>query len=112
MKKSIFLSFMLSIILEGCMMLGMGGMGGMSHNHDHGAMNPEKQSADSNIVRTGAIDLISIDKNNDGKVFQDQMDWNVISDAPGNCPLCKMTLKEVTLETAKKNLLDHNSKTK
>lgn len=59
---------------------------------------------DSTIIHKGEIDLKTIDKNGDGKVFQDQMDWNVISDKPGKCPLCKMTLKEVTLDEAKKNL--------
>jgi membrane fusion protein, copper/silver efflux system len=32
------------------------------------------------------------------------MDWNVISDKPGKCPLCGMTLKEVTIKEAKANL--------
>jgi Cu(I)/Ag(I) efflux system membrane fusion protein/cobalt-zinc-cadmium efflux system membrane fusion protein len=59
------------------------------------------------IVREGVIDLKAIDENNDGKVFQDQMDWNVISDNPGKCPLCGMTLKEVTLEKAKENLINN-----
>jgi Cu(I)/Ag(I) efflux system membrane fusion protein/cobalt-zinc-cadmium efflux system membrane fusion protein len=58
------------------------------------------------------IDLTAIDKNKDGKVYQDQMDWNVISDKPGKCPLCKMKLKEVTLEEAKKNLKENDFKVK
>src|ERR1035437_5555807 len=64
------------------------------------------------IVRKGVINLKAIDKNKDGKVFQDQMDWNVISDKPGECPLCGMTLKEVTLKEAKKTLLKHGFKVK
>ncbi len=67
---------------------------------------------DSSAIRKGVIDLKAIDKNKDGKVFQDQMDWNVISDKPGECPLCGMKLKEVTLEKAKENLLKHNFKVK
>ena len=59
----------------------------------------------NSVVREGVIDLVSIDENNDGKVFQDQMDWNVISDKPGSCSLCGMKLKEVTLKKAKENLL-------
>jgi len=58
----------------------------------------------NSIVREGVIDLQAIDENGDGKVFQDVMDWNVISDKAGYCPLCEMQLKEVSLETAKKNL--------
>jgi len=64
------------------------------------------------IVREGEIDLKAIDKNKDGKVFQDPMDWNVISDSPGECPQCGMTLKEVSLDKAKENLLKHDYKVK
>jgi hypothetical protein len=68
--------------------------------------------ADTSSIRKGVIDLKAIDKNGDGKVFQDQMDWNVISDTPGRCPICKMTLGEVSLDVAKKNLLDAGYKVK
>lgn len=63
-------------------------------------------------VREGEIDLQAIDKNKDGKVFQDMMDWNVIADEAGECPLCGMNLKEVTLEKAKETLIKHNYKVK
>ncbi|KUO58553.1 hypothetical protein APF79_07015 [bacterium BRH_c32] len=68
--------------------------------------------ADSSVIRKGVIDLKAIDKNKDGKVFQDQMDWNVISDTPGRCPICKMPLSEVTLERARQNLKDAGLKVK
>ena len=64
------------------------------------------------IVRKGVIDVESIDKNKDGKVYQDMMDWNVISDVPGECPLCGMTLKEVSINEAKTNLEEHGFKFK
>ena len=64
------------------------------------------------IVREGEIDLKAIDKNGDGKVYQDMMDWNVISDEPGTCPICEMTLKEVSLEKAKEYLLKFGYKVK
>ena len=64
------------------------------------------------IIRKGNIDLKKIDMNKDGKVFQDQMHWNVISDKSGQCPLCKMTLKEVTLKEAKENLKKNGFKVK
>ena len=67
----------------------------------------EEVKNNSSIVREGVIDVESIDKNKDGKVYQDMMDWNVISDEPGKCPLCGMTLKEVTIDEAKKNLADN-----
>ncbi|MEJ5352053.1 MAG: efflux RND transporter periplasmic adaptor subunit [Melioribacteraceae bacterium] len=62
---------------------------------------------DSSIIRKGVIDLKSIDKNKDGKLYQDIMDWNVISDKPGKCPICGMTLKEFTIEEVKANLEKH-----
>jgi hypothetical protein len=66
----------------------------------------------SPLIRTGVIDLKAIDKNKDGKVFQDVMDWNVISDEPGRCPICNMELQEVTLDEAKKNLIENEFKVK
>ena len=69
-------------------------------------------AATESIVREGVIDLQAIDKNNDGKLFQDQMDWNVISDNPGKCPLCNMTLAELPIAQVKKNLEDNGFKVK
>jgi membrane fusion protein, copper/silver efflux system len=74
-------------------------------------MDTSKTVKDS-IVREGIIDLKTIDKNKDGKVFQDMMDYNVISDEPGTCPLCGMTLKEVSLKKAKETLLKSGFKVK
>ncbi|MGE5432948.1 MAG: hypothetical protein ACM3QX_17845 [Syntrophomonadaceae bacterium] len=56
------------------------------------------------IVREGEIDLKAIDENKDGKVFECQMDYNVISDLKGTCPKCGMNLDEVSLDKAKSNL--------
>ncbi len=67
---------------------------------------------ESPIIRKGIIDLNSIDKNKDGKLFQDLMDWNVISDDPGECPLCGMTLKELPIEKVRENLIKHGFKVK
>ena len=66
----------------------------------------------TSIIREGVIDLKVIDMNKDGKVFQDQMCWNIISDEAGKCPQCGMTLKEVSLEKAKENLLKNDFKVK
>ena len=92
-------------------------MGHKNMNHDmmnHNMTDSTKtDNMDMNsIVREGTIDLGKIDKNGDGKVFQDMMDWNVISDEAGKCPLCGMTLKEVTIEKAKENLVKNNFKVK
>jgi rubrerythrin len=82
-----------------------------STHKDHHQMKSEK-SDESSIVREGEINLAAIDKNKDGKVFQDQMCWNVISDNPGECPQCGMILKEVSLDKAKENLEKNGYKVK
>jgi Cu(I)/Ag(I) efflux system membrane fusion protein/cobalt-zinc-cadmium efflux system membrane fusion protein len=92
--------------------ISIAGCGDDHKGHDHGDMNQQETKVDSSIIRTGEIDLLSLDVNKDGKVYQDPMDWNVISDEPGKCPLCKMELKEVSLEKAKENLIKHNFKVK
>lgn len=80
--------------------------GEVKKNEDKG-MKMEEHNHSSSIIHEGVIDVESIDKNKDGKVFQDMMDWNVISDAPGKCPLCGMKLKEVSINEAKSNLEKH-----
>ncbi len=77
----------------------------------HHEMKSESK-VESSIVHEGEIDLAAIDMNKDGKVYQDQMCWNVISDEAGECPQCGMTLKEVSLDKAKENLLKHDYKVK
>jgi membrane fusion protein, copper/silver efflux system len=86
---------------------------GQDHkNSDHQSMNMDKKQIDSTIIHIRVIDLQSIDQNKDGMVYQDPMDWNVISDEAGRCPICKMKLKEVTLEEAKMNLINNGFKIK
>lgn len=115
--------FGLFIILFGLLTISVYSQG---HNHSHSndknahnkngmteKMGNKKESVDKNpLIRKGVIDLKSIDKNKDGKVYQDQMDWNVISDEPGKCPICKMELKQVTLKKAKENLTKNGFKVK
>ncbi|MBZ0180044.1 MAG: hypothetical protein K8F36_12200 [Melioribacteraceae bacterium] len=87
-------------------------MNHMKHNSmkmNHSMMDSTKQNS---IVREEPIDLKAIDENGDGKVFQDMMDWNVISDKAGECPLCGMKLKEVSLNEAKVNLISNGFEVK
>lgn len=65
----------------------------------------ERPDSMNSLVREEPIDVESVDANNDGKVFQDHMDWNVISDEPSDCPLCGMVLMEVSVDEAKVNLV-------
>jgi len=50
------------------------------------------------------IDVLSLDKNKNGKVFQCPMDWAEISDKAGRCNVCGMSLKEYSVNEAKENL--------
>ena len=61
----------------------------------------------SELIRTGVIDVKAIDKDGNGKLYQDVMDWNVISDKPGTCPICGMKLREFSIAQVKQNLKDH-----
>ena len=101
----------ISVILSSCMMLGMGTMGGMGGGMSHGN-NQSNNMSDTAIVRKGVIDVNSIDLNKDGYVYQCTMNWNVISDEAGNCPLCGTTLKKITNEEAIRNLREHNFEVK
>jgi len=76
----------------------------MDSTHSSHHQMQSNQTEEVSIIREGEIDLVAIDVNGDGMVYQDQMCWNVISDEPGKCPQCGMTLKEVSLEKAKENL--------
>ena len=66
--------------------------------------NAAVESAQSDLVRTGEIDIDAIDKNGDGKVYECPMDWNVISDEAGDCPVCGMKLREYSFVGVKSNL--------
>jgi rubrerythrin len=72
---------------------------------------PKVEKVES-IVREGKINFKKIDKNKDGKVYQCEMDKNVISDVPGKCPICGMTLKEFTIKEAKANMKGFKAKPK
>jgi len=58
-------------------------------------------------VRTQPVDVTALDLNQDGYVYQDPMDWNVIADEEGKCPQCGMFLVKVTIDEAIKNLKDN-----
>lgn len=102
MKTKLFISVafaVASLVFSGC---------GNSEEHDSMHLDESKEKVDSHTMRDYNVDVVTLDENKDGNVFQCPMDWNVISDKPGKCPLCKMTLKEVTLEEAKKNLKEND----
>ncbi len=77
-----------------------------ANSKDDMDMKNDSESSDPR-VRKGVIDLSAIDKDKDGKLYEDIMDWNVISDEPGECPICGMTLKEFTIKEVEKNLTEH-----
>ena len=63
-------------------------------------------------IRSQPVDVKALDLNQDGYVYQDPMDWNVIADEEGKCPLCGMFLKKVTIDEAIQNLEDNGYKVK
>ncbi|MCF8259302.1 MAG: hypothetical protein K9J12_00875 [Melioribacteraceae bacterium] len=75
----------------------------MNESHDHSHEATELKS-DMSIVREGVIDVEALDSNEDGKLFECPMDWNVIDDKAGNCPVCGMKLKEYSAADLKDNL--------
>ncbi len=91
-------------MMDSCKMKMMKNRKDMDHKSMMGSDNKGMTGDKNSIVREGVIDLAAIDENGDGKVYQDQMCWNVVSDESGECPQCGMKLKEVSLEDAKKNL--------
>lgn len=82
-------------------------MSDMNIDESTGDNSKETEELKSPLIRIGTIDLESIDENKDGKLYQDIMDWNVISDEPGSCPICGMKLREFTIDEVKANLNEH-----
>ncbi|MCH7771987.1 MAG: efflux RND transporter periplasmic adaptor subunit, partial [Bacteroidetes bacterium] len=82
-------------------------MSDMNMDESTGDYNKETEEVKSPLIRKGTIDLEAIDENKDGKLYQDVMDWNVISDEPGSCPVCGMKLREFTIDEVKANLNEH-----
>ncbi|HVO73762.1 MAG TPA: efflux RND transporter periplasmic adaptor subunit [Ignavibacteriaceae bacterium] len=82
-----------------------------SHHNDH-ELNKDKTGIPhpnvegNEIVRKRDVKVSEIDKNKDGKVYQCPMDFEVVSDESGICPLCGMDLEETSVEQAQKNLTD------
>lgn len=80
---------------------------GQENKNEDKEMKMQGHDHSSSIVHEGVIDVEAVDKNKDGKLWECPMDWNVISDAPGKCPLCGMTLKEFSINEVKNNLAKH-----
>lgn len=81
-------------------------------NHKMNEVKAKTESSDGHdhstaIVHEGMIDVKSIDKNKDGKLWECPMDWNVIADDAGRCPICNMKLKEYSIDEIKSNLNKH-----
>jgi rubrerythrin len=89
---------------------------GISTIHQHNdEVTTEKKEGDHSAHLKNANDIIhkrdvkvaALDKNNDGFVYQCPMDWEVISDEPGICPICKMDLEKFSVKEAQKNLIEY-----
>ena len=111
MKKLIFLG---SMTLALTIFIGCSSNSGDSKdqaqgNDQHGGSMEENMEMKSSEewIRAQPIDVKALDLNQDGYVYQDPMDWNVISDEEGKCPKCGMFLVKVTIDDAIKNLKDN-----
>jgi hypothetical protein len=80
-------------------MQGDNGMGSMQKS--------DSMKSSEEWIRSEPVDVHAIDANQDGYVYQDQMDWNVIADEEGKCPKCGMVLKKVTVDEAIQKLKDN-----
>ncbi|HYE58166.1 MAG TPA: efflux RND transporter periplasmic adaptor subunit [Rhodothermales bacterium] len=54
--------------------------------------------------RNVPVSVETADRNGDGFVYQDPMDWAVLHDGPGTCEVCRMQLQRVSLAQARQNL--------
>jgi hypothetical protein len=84
----------------------------MEENMQGGGTMESMQTGDSmktsdEWIRSEPVDVAAVDVNQDGFVYQDQMDWNVIADEEGKCPKCNMVLVKVTVDKAIQNLKEH-----
>ncbi len=81
---------------------------GCESEQKHDKMEQQTQAGqkmpDSTVIRSEGFEVASIDRNQDGNVFQCPMDYEVISDESGNCPVCKMKLEEYSIKDAQSNL--------
>jgi len=110
MKQWFFLviSTLALIIFVGC-----GSHNGDTEEHMHGeeamesAHHSEAMESSEEWIRSEPVNVSAVDLNQDGFVYQDPMDWNVIADEEGTCPKCNMLLVKVTIDEAVKNLKDN-----
>ena len=81
------------------------------HMHSEEAMESTQDSdamkSSDEWIRPEPVDVSAVDVDQDGFVYQDPMDWNVIADEEGKCPKCGMFLVKVTIDEAIKNLKDN-----
>jgi len=88
---------------------GLALVAGCSKSGEDEGQNIPQRKIDSTNVHPANIDVASLDKNGDGKVFQCPMDWQVISDSAGTCPICMMDLESYSVAEAQKNLTENHS---
>ena len=110
MKQLILLSLatIFFLVLVAC-----GGTNGEMETQSHGenaVASMQKMDSMKSLeewVRTEPVDVKAVDVDQDGFVYQDPMDWNIIADEEGKCPKCGMLLVKVPLEEAVKNLTEN-----
>lgn len=98
MKIAIFFIAVLSFIATGC------DNKNIEQQKNKTSTSSQREPLDSMIIHDNNIHAAKLDKNKDGKLYQCPMHYEVISDEADNCPLCKMTLEEYTVQQVEENL--------
>ena len=98
MNKTILLTAAAIISISATLFLGCSGDKKPETKTNTEMIDQNKNQSD--IVREKGFNVTSIDKNENGNVYQCPMDYEVISDEPDKCPKCGMKLEEVSIEKA------------
>ena len=116
MKNAIFIGIMALAI---AILFGCNSESGGSKDQAHDSMQSgdsaaadTKTNSSEDWIRKQPVDVKALDLNGDGYVYQDPMDWDVISDEEGKCPKCGMLLVKVTIADAIQNLEDNGYRVK
>ncbi|MFO7445794.1 MAG: heavy metal-binding domain-containing protein [Ignavibacteriaceae bacterium] len=95
----LFIILITAVLITGC---------GKSGEEETMDMQTRGRDVDSTFIRDYSVDVASLDANGDGSVYQCPMDWNIISDDAGSCPVCMMDLEEYSVSVAQQNLEDNS----
>ncbi|RPI66070.1 MAG: hypothetical protein EHM47_17530 [Ignavibacteriales bacterium] len=97
-------------IIEGFILLSFFLVTGCGKENGGNKTDTRQKNLQSELIREAGTDIVLLDKNADGKLYQCPMDYQVISDSMATCPVCKMDLEEHDVADAMKNFESHYHK--